>query len=702
MAAEHSESVRFFTEYSLWWILPAVLVALAYAWGLYSRQAPWTATLNRLLAGSRFVLVFLVLLLLLGWFVKQINNRTEKPIWAIALDNSESLRLVMDSAQIKKALEVCAKATQNLEKAGFDVHLHTLNSSTELPSAQLTGIPFTHDGSNLSELMRKVRSRYENENLVGTLLISDGIFNQGSDPAYQTYPFEVSALGLGDTVPQRDVSLKAVFHNKISYLGNKFPLSLEIAQNGFSGQQTTVSVSRNGNTIASQNLRFAPNNTITKLDFLIDATEKGTQHYVVKVQPLAGEFTTQNNSKHVYIDVIDSRERVLLVASSPHPDIKALRSAVVKNSNYEFTLHIPGIHQTKFESQYDLIIFHQVPDKKNLTTALMNELLSKTKATLFVTGLLTNYPELNRLNTGVKIQTFGNQTDKVVPAFNPAFNRFVFEDDKKEALANFPPLTVPFGDFQVQGKTDVLLYQRVGRVQTNKPLLTLNETENRKTALLLGEGAWSWRVQNYEDQENFAAFDDLITKTVQYLSTKEDKRKFRVTPSETEYYDTEPVVLEVEVYNDIYEPIYGQKINLQITDENKNTRNLSFVNGTAGYKQYIQALPQGIYKFKATTTLNAKEETSTGQFIVKALDIEAINTTADFASLRNLASKNNGQFYTESSLEALLKNLSERKAISRIHSSETFEEVIDLWWLLVLLLLLAFLEWGVRKYKGAY
>ncbi len=702
MAAEHSESIRFFTEYSLWWTLPALLVAALYSFLLYSRKAPWSPVLNRILAGSRFILVFLILLLLLGWFIKQINNRYEKPVWAIAVDDSQSLGLVLDSAKLNAYMAKIKDVALKLQNLGFEVHLHTLRSQAEQTADSLAQLRFTHEGTDLSGLMRRIRNRYENQNLAGTLLVSDGIYNQGADPSFQTYPYEITALGLGDTVPQRDVSLKAIFHNKISYMGNKFPLVAEVAHSGFGNQDVTIGITKNGQNIASQRVKLSASGAMSRVEFLIDATEKGTQHYVVQVQPLQGEFTTKNNLKHAYIEVIDSRERILLVASSPHPDIRAFRSAVEKNSNYEFTLHIPGIHQTKFEDRYDLIIFHQVPDRKNMTINLMNELMRKTDATLFVAGVLSNYAELNKVGTGIKIQAFGNQTDRVVPAFNPTFNKFVYEDAQREALANFPPLVVPFGDFQVQGSTQVVLYQRVGRVQTNKPLLTLQENEGKKVALLLGEGAWSWRMQNFEDVENFAAFDDLITKTIQYLSAKQDKRKFRVTPTDTEFFDTEPAILEVEVYNDIYEPIFGQKIDLQLINEQKQTRSYSFINGSANYKHYLQSLPQGIYKYRASTTLNAKQEVVSGQFIVKALDLEAVNTTADFGTLRTLAAKNKGRFYMANQLDALGADLGKRQPISQIHSSEVFAEVINLWWLLVLLLLLAFLEWGTRKYKGAY
>ena len=89
------------------------------------------------------------------------------------------------------------------------------------------------------------------------------------------------------------------------------------------------------------------------------------QHYVVQVQAMEGEFTLQNNIKNVYIDVLDSKEKILVVAASPHPDIKAIRSIVERNENYEFEVYIPGLSPEadrtfKPDNKYDLVIFHDM------------------------------------------------------------------------------------------------------------------------------------------------------------------------------------------------------------------------------------------------------------------------------------------------------------------------------------------------------
>ena len=70
-------------------------------------------------------------------------------------------------------------------------------------------------------------------------------------------------------------------------------------------------------------------------------------------------------------DVVDGKKKILFVSAAPHPDSKALREVVDKNSNYEFLLHIPGVSEQQASvlqpDQIDLVIFLQAPDLRGKT-----------------------------------------------------------------------------------------------------------------------------------------------------------------------------------------------------------------------------------------------------------------------------------------------------------------------------------------------
>ncbi|MCS6968513.1 MAG: vWA domain-containing protein [Cytophagales bacterium] len=692
------------TTYSPWLIIPCLLLGLLYAALLYSKEAPWSTTLNRFLAFLRFVLVSALAFLLLEPMIKQVINDYEKPIAVLAVDNSQSLALVNSPEKLKKALQFMQQAANKLEQQGFEVQFRTL-SNKAAPVKNLDSVQFNVSSTNLQSLFNAIQNSFENRNLGLVILLSDGIYNQGSSPLYLNYKSPVYTLGIGDTLPQNDISIRAVYHNKIASLGNQFPIVADIAHSGFEGKEVIVSVSQGNKTLGSKRVVLAKEGSLQQVEFLITAAQKGVQRYELQVIPLEGEFTRQNNFRQVYVDVIDNQDKILILASSPHPDIKAIRSALEKSPNYQIHLFIPNVmpnESLKRNEKYDLVIFHQLPNANAATTNLVKELLAKQIPAWFIVGIQTYLPSLNALNLGVNIAASGYQTDKVTPVVNAQFDKFLISDENKSAIAKYPPVVVPFGTFKLSPTAVPMLMQRVGTLLTDKPLLVFADQEEQKIAFLLGEGIWQWRLQEFARGGEQATFDEMISKIVQYLTARRDKRKFRVNVGSNEYFTGETVEFETEVYNEIYEKIYGQTIQLEITSEKGSKRTYTYVNSAEDFRYRISGLEQGIYSFKASTMLQGKTETAEGQFAIKELQTEALSTRADFNLLRQLARQSGGLFYPFESAEQLLEKLSTLEATALIHTSEETRQVIFLKWLCFLLLLLAATEWFMRKYKGAY
>jgi hypothetical protein len=219
---------------------------------------------------------------------------------------------------------------------------------------------------------------------------------------------------------------------------------------------------------------------------------------------------------------------------------------------------------------------------------------------------------------------------------------------------------------------------------------------------LVGEGLWRWRLNEFADHGNTEMFDELFSKLIQYLSTQEDRRKFRSFPLQNEFSESEAVVIESQVYNDLFELIYGNTIQLEIRDEKGVITRYSYSTSPGSSRYRIGGLKEGVYRFKASTTLDDKLEEVNGQFLVKSQNLEAQNLTADFGLLRNLSAETGGTFYTADQLSSLTNDLEKTKAASLIHSEETFNQLINLKWVFFLLLILISTEWFLRKYLGSY
>ncbi len=684
---------------SPWYIGFCLFLGAAYAFFLYQPKPIWSKLLNTGLAILRGALVSIIAFLLLNPLLRSIQTLVDKPKVVIAIDNSESM-----ANDGPKTLSALATLREALADEGLEVAVQTLNS--ENYQDELPKLKFDHATTNLSDLLNNAKTNYEGRNLTDVVLLTDGISNQGLAPTYGTYPFRIHSIGVGDTLPKRDVSIKAVSANKIAYLGNQFPIQADIVASGYQGQTVTVSLRQNGSTISTQRVTFGQKEDFRQVTFQTSSTQKGVQHYILDVEPLKGEFTTRNNQRDVYIDIIDGKEKVLMLALATHPDIKAIRTILEKNLNYEVDVKIFGVNpaaETFPEKKYDLIILHQLPDLFNIGGDIVQRYLQRDNTPVFfILGSQSNTSKVSQLNSAVTVVSNPGQIDKVSGRFNPNFKLLNLDADKLSILEKMPPLTVPFGEYRLMPGSETILYQNVGNLRTNKPLLILNTGGARKSAVLAGEGIWQWRLEEYALTDKQEAVDELLQKVIQLISVKEDKRKFRVYPLANEYNVGDKVTFETEVYNDIYEKIYGQSIRLEITDEKGKVQPYTYTNGEGNSRFELSGLRQGVYQFKATTSLNNKIESVTGQFIVRDLALESLTNTADYGMLRALAQQSGGQFVKANQIEQLKDYLIKNKAVDRLDSTEDLSELIQNKWLFFLLLLLATLEWGTRKYQGGY
>ena len=681
-------------------IVLCLVAGLAYASIQYIRmKQPWSKTINALLFSSRAILVFFLAFLLLGPIVKQINNLFEKPLYIVLHDNSASIKAAIDSASLHSIETKVTETKERLTAKGYEATVQNLSDQ------ELTTFQYDASVSDLNGALKRIASRYEGRNVAGVILVSDGIYNSGLSPLYSSYNFPIHTIGVGDTSQRSDIALKDIAYNKIAYQGNKFPLRAEVHIKNLNAQPITVSLFKRGKLVDKQT-KNSTGDQLIAFDFQPLADEQGIQKYDILVETNPAEYNTRNNRSSVFVEVVAGKKKILLVAYAPHPDIKALREVVEKNSNYEFLLHIPGVSEQQASvlrpDQIDLAIFHQSPDLRGKTNTVFQSFVNSRTSLLFVFGQQSDLPQLSRQNMPIKFESAPRDYDEVTPVANPAFSNFTLSPETISILSGYPPVSVHYGKVQIPAGATPLLYQRVGSLATEKPLLALDTRDSRKIGLMLGEGLWRWRLNEYDRTESTTAFDEVFGKLIQFLSTSEDKRKFRSYPLQQEFPDTESVVFESQVYNDIFEPVFGNTIEIDITDESGKRNQYTYVTSPGNIRYQIGGLKEGVYRYRSRTVINQKTEEVRGEFAVVERKTELQNLTADFDMLKKLSANTGGKFFKASEMESLNGLLERTQAKSIIHTEETYDSIINLKWIFWLLLVLVAAEWGLRKYYGSY
>ena len=122
----------------------------------------------------------------------------------------------------------------------------------------------------------------------------------------------------------------------------------------------------------------------------------------------------------------------------------------------------------------------------------------------------------------------------------------------------------------------------------------------------------------------------------------------------------------------------------------------------ASSRYTLSGLNEGVYTYNGTTEIDGERQRVQGEFVVKEQDIETVRLTADFNLLRNVADRNGGAFYRLDESDELLSAINNMEARGVILSEEKYLSAINLTWLFILFVILASLEWGIRKYHGSY
>ncbi len=688
------------TQYSAWFIPLCLLVGASYAALQYSAKAPWSKQLNYALAALRFAVISFLSYLLLAPFVKTTTTHTEAPTVVLAVDNSQSVELFTAKPVLAQTTAGLGRLAATLRGRGFTVETRTLTPKPGRP-ARPDSLRFGASTTDLDQLLTSTRDAYEGRNLAGVVLVSDGLVNQGRRPTYSEFPFPIYGVAVGDTIPKRDLRLTALTYNRLAFSGNKFPIEAEIGFEGFAGSVATVELREGSKVLAIQRVALPAGRQRVKTTFQLTAPAPGKRRYAVRVVPQPGEFTTLNNVRTAFVEVVKGKLRVLLAGAAPHPDLKALRAAILGNDNFELTLALPGVAPLRADADFDVAILHQLPALGGLGNELLAQVKARRVPALYVIGAQSDLAAYNQLGAGLSIQARGAQTDEVTPRPNPGFARFATDEESARRFAQYPPAPVPFGDLRLGAGAEAALWQQIGRVPTQKPLLVFGGPAERRQATLLTDGSWQWRLQEavaHDDQPE--AYDRLIIRTLQLLTQNAHKKRLDVYPTQDSFGTADDVTLGAETYNAIFERLYGQKIDLTLTDEKKQARRFSFTTAEDGAPLHLGPLPAGLYRYQARAMLGGQPQQDAGEILVQTQPLEALESRADHNMLAQLARRSGARLYFPAQLDQLAQDIFKANYKPVITTEDDLKDLINLKWLFFLVLAFLTVEWAVRKYSG--
>lgn len=683
-----------------------LLLGVLYAAVLYYRdirfdESPrWS---RWLMAALRTLAVASIAALLLSPMVKTTTETIKQPIVVIAEDASKSVVSDMDADQVAAYQSQLSQITSELA-GSYEVKRISLGD--EVSEGVVDS--FTSNITNLSNALEYIDDNYGDQNLGAIILATDGIYNEGKNPLYTntniTSP--LYTIAMGDTSLRKDLSVKNVFHNKIAYLNDKFSIQIDIAAINAANANTTLTIQKvtdSGRTkLHSENIALTSNTFFTTREVVIPADQVGVVRYRISLSTVSGEVSTANNYKDIYVEVLDARQKILLLANAPHPDLTALKQIITKNKNYEADIKLVRARDYRV-SDYDMVVLHNLPTSGVDLSQEKAAMDRRRTPRLYIVGSQTDATELNRLQNVISLSSNGRSLEDIQPTLSPNFNSFTISEQLSRSLAGLPPLVAPFGEYKDPLGANILLKQKIKDVETDYPLLAFREGDGYKTGVWVGEGLWKWRMYNYIQTENYELVEELVNKTIQYVSTKEDKRKFRASSSKNLYKENENILFDAQLYNDNYELVNEVEVFLKLVNQDKKEFDFTFSKTNSYYTLNANLLPPGKYSYTASTTYDGEAMSQKGYFSVQDIQLELYDLTARHGLLKALSNKYGGKVVLPTESSTLVSMLTGENALKPVvYPSTKTKSIINFRWLFWILLGLLCFEWFLRRYMGNY
>ncbi|MGB0915045.1 MAG: hypothetical protein ACPGVI_03190, partial [Crocinitomicaceae bacterium] len=592
--------MNLFSDISLYWLIPFGILCIAIAFLYYRGQLKEVKkSLKISLVALRAFALFLLGLLLFGIIYEKKETKSEKPVFVTMIDNSSSMLNYKDSSEILQEINKTQNALFDQYSDKFEFRTYHVGSDVQVDSTNLSA-----EVSNLDKGFDFLYNEYYNRNVGGICFISDGNFNQGSNPIYAANKINLTpifTLGVGDTIVKKDHLIRNVNTNDIAFFRNQFPIEVQVESQKMKGVKTEVSLWQGESLVDTKNIIYSNDDSdFQTVVFNVNANSIGFQNYTVRLKNESNESSFENNKRTVFVEVIDSRSKILMVARAPHPDLTAIKQVLDQDENVD----VESILLSDWDGKTDgvsLIVWHNpVENGRSLKQAINKNNIP----CLYLLGLNSNSVFVNGLNLGSKLpQT--KSIDQVQGSINDAFQLFEVSESLNKNVKKWQPLSVPFGNYNFNGG-DVLIKQKIGPVVKDAPVLYFNSNNGKKSGVLIGEGLWKWRLSEYLANGNVNSFTELVQKTTQYLTVKTNTDPLRINlPKRIS--SNRSMIFNAEFYNSAFERITEPVINLVLTNDRKVSTDYTFSSGANDYTLDVGQLQEGVYTWEAETVNNGKK-----------------------------------------------------------------------------------------------
>ncbi len=657
------------------------------------------------LTGLRASSALLALFLLLEPAVRLLQTARVKNRLAVLVDRSRSMNFPLEPGGPPRATAAAgwiAEHRRDLEALGDRVNLEWYGFDRDLsptdPAALARPQPATGSRTDLVAALKAVAAggSASGRKLAGAVVVSDGADNgalaEGLVPAaraeLRSLGFPVTTLATGAVAP-RDLAIERVAVDDFAFVRNSITVEATLTARGFSHENVTVVLRREGAVIASKEVQLEPGKERYRVPLTFAPDTTGTFVFTVAAPVFPGEAVTENNARSFVLRVIRDRVRVLLVAGRPSWDERFLRSLLKQDPNVDlvsfFILRTAGDNAGPqeelslipfpvaeiFGSQlrtFDAVVFVDF-DYRPYRSLDIERYLPNIRDYVRGGGAFAMVGGEQSFAEGRYAETplaeilpveapdgLGTTAEELRPRLtaegrrHPVTSLALGEGPNEAAWSALPPLpglnlTLPLG---ADTGARVLLEAPSVLVRGRPaPLVAVRDVGAGRTLAVATDASWFWAFVAAEEGLGNRAYQRFWNNALRWLVRDPDLTPLQIRPDRPTVEPGEPAGLSISARGPDYGPAAGARVTAELRSEDgRRVARAEGVTGADG-SVHLELLPPGPGAFKVVASAErpgGTAETGAGALAVRSSGPEDADAAPRPDLLRSIAEATGGAF----------------------------------------------------------
>lgn len=687
------------TGYSPFYLVLITAIAAAVSWYFYRNAA--LSRQKKILLISLKTAAITVLLALFLEPVLTLLGGPDKGRDIILVDISRSNNFSGKSDNIKSLLNTSGYLNDEGSIYGLAGGLNELPGSTD--SVQFNGF-----NTDISASLRQLKERFPDGSYSTITLITDGIYNSGSNPVYEAEKFRAPFIivPVGDSAVQKDIIVRRVISPVNAFTGTAVKIKVYLDIYKFPDGKLTLKLMKEG--IEAKSLQLSYNEQINyyEAEFDITENEPGKFKYSVSADGLQDELTSKNNHSTFYINYFDNKVNLMVVSGGPGYDNEFTGSVLKRIGNYNITYRTLKSPDAFYEGALERGMFAELSalfllnfPSAPVSARLLEEVSSAAKQynipVIFFAGKNTDY---------LKLASFEDLVPFTVTGINSG-----------EKLMRIAPVSVsenPLSKITGLGSNTEIFRNVSGIIpkpgsvtlatdkSTGEPVIMHRVSSQSRSAAFLGYGLWKWKLNSSGNAEK--SIEAMLLELVNMTLEKEKKAKLKIYPAKDIFDHTEHVKIFAEVYDENYILTGNASVTGKVLNkEGINAGELKFVPAENKFIAELPPLTAGDYYIECSADYNSSYWASAkNRFTSDTVNTEYLDTRTNYNMLNSLASKTGGRIIHPDSTSILGSVINELSSKAAVNNDEKRYLRFDLWgnkYYLILAVLLFSFEWILRK-----